>query len=134
MGTSGPCFRGLTSLELHSLDSEACQSQHGCDSLSSHMSPASIHCGKASVQQLWDPSQRAGGPSKPDLLPAREVAKYSNSVWRAKMRQLLQRGGDAVPDAPLAPPLLLLHHRGQQWRVQEEEEGGEDMESSVANI
>ena len=51
-----------------------------------------------------------------------------------RMRQLLQRGGDAVPDAPLAPPLLLLHHRGQQWGVQEEEEGGEDMESSVANI
>ena len=51
-----------------------------------------------------------------------------------RMRQLLQRGGDAVPDAPLAPPLLLLHHRGQQWGVQEEEEGGEDMESSVAKI
>ena len=51
-----------------------------------------------------------------------------------RMRQLLQRGGDAVSDAPLAPPLLLLHHRGQQWGVQEEEEGGEDMESSVANI
>ena len=46
-----------------------------------------------------------------------------------RMRQLLQRGGDAVPDAALAPPLLLLHHRGQQWGVQEEEEGGEDMES-----
>merc|ERR1711934_1116788 len=101
------CFRGLTSRPCWSftlLASKACQSQHGCDSLSSHMSPASIHCGKASVQQLWDPSQRAGGPSKPDILPAREVAKYPNSAWRAKMRQLLQRGGDAVPDAPLAPP------------------------------
>merc|ERR1712032_1405169 len=111
---------------------KACQSQHGCISLCSHLPPSSIHNGKASVQQLWHPCQRAGRSSQPDFLPAREVPKYSNPAWREKMRQLLQRGGDALPDEALAPPLLLLDHRGQQRRVQEEEEGGQDVESYLA--
>jgi len=98
------------------------------------MSSASIYFGKASVQQLGDPSKRAGGSSQSDFLPAWEVAKYPNSAWRTKMRQLLQRRGDALPDAALAAPVLLLDHRGQQRRVQEEEEGGQDMESCIAQI
>ena len=48
-----------------------------------------------------------------------------------RMRQLLQWGGDALPYEALAPPLLLLHHRGQQWRIQEEEKGRQDMESNI---
>merc|ERR1711997_1120861 len=61
------------------------ESQHGCGSLCSHLSPSSIYFGKAPVQQLWYPCQRAGRSSKSDFLPAREVPKYSNPAWRAKM-------------------------------------------------
>merc|ERR1711974_367297 len=70
---SAPVFED-SHLDFPSLAVEACQSQHGCDSLCSHLSPSSIHYGKASVCQFWDPNQRAGGTSKPDFLPTGEVA------------------------------------------------------------
>merc|ERR1712228_718919 len=95
------------------------QRQHGCDSPLTPRPPSSIHFIKASIQQLWHPRERVGRTPESVFLSAGEVAQHPDSSRGEKMRQLLQWGGDALPYEALAPPLLLLHHRGQQWRSPE---------------
>merc|ERR1712226_604633 len=108
-----------------------CQRQHGRDSPLTPRLPSSIRFIKASIQQLWHPRERVGRTPESDFLSAGEVAQHPDSSRGEKMRQLLQWGGDALPLRPWLPPLLLLHHGGQQWRIQEEEKGRQDMESNI---
>ena len=50
------------------------------------------------------------------------------------MWQFLQRRDPAVPAEAVAASVQLLHHRGRQRRVQEEEKRGEEMEDCLETI
>merc|ERR1712107_348892 len=124
------CFSGFCLRE----GTSTIYGQHGHHSFDSSLLSPSNHIGQAPIQQLWHPGQRARRSPESKLLPAGKVAKHSHSSRRTTLRQLLQWRGDALPNETMASPLLILHHRGQQRGVQEEEEVSKDLESCVVEL